>query len=110
MTAAAGAMDVASSEVFAGRPRRLLPARLGCGGLTYSTKGQSMRCPAHAACAVDVVCRSCRSRRVFLCDSCLEEARWRMETGSLWCAADGAQVTALQAAVALAGRGPDGAR
>jgi hypothetical protein len=103
MTTAAGAMDLALSEVFAGRPRRLLPARIGCAAVTYSTGGEPSRCPATAASAADVVCRSCGPRRVFLCDPCLQEARWHIEGGWLWCAADGAPITGLHVAILLPG-------
>jgi hypothetical protein len=102
MTTGAVAMDLALSEAFARRPKHLLPARIGCAAVGYSAGSAPSRCPTTAATAADVVCRSCGPRRVFLCDPCLEQTRWRIGAGSLWCSADGALITGLDVAVPLA--------
>jgi hypothetical protein len=103
MTASAVAMEVASSEVFARRPRSLLPARIGCAVVTYSAGGPPSRCTATAVTAADVVCRSCGPRRVFLCDPCVEEIRWGIEAGSVWCATEGTLITGVDVALSLPG-------
>src|SRR3954453_4061048 len=103
MTTGAVALEVASSEVFARRPRRLLPPRIGCAVVTYSTEAPPSRCNDPAATAADAVCRSCGPRRVFLCDSCVAEIRWGVGAGSVWCATDGALVTAVDGAISLTG-------
>ena len=103
MTNGAVAIEVASSEVFARRPRSLLPARIGCAAVTYSTGASPSRCNVTAATAADVVCRSCGPRRVFLCDACVEEIRWGIGAGSVWCAAEGALITGVDVAISLTG-------
>ncbi len=96
-------MEVASSEVFARRPRSMLPAHIGCAVVTYSTGAPPSRCNDTAVTAADVVCRSCGSRRVFLCDSCVAEVRWGVGAGAVWCATDGALITGVDVALSLAG-------
>lgn len=96
-------MDVASSEVFARRPRSLLPARIGCAAVTYSTGAPQSRCRATATTAADVACTSCGLRRVFLCDPCVEQIRWGVRAGSVWCAAEGALITGVDIALSLTG-------
>ena len=103
MTTGAVAMEVTSSEVFARRPRSLLPPRIGCAAVTYSTGAPASRCNDTAATAADVVCRSCGLRRVFLCDSCIAEIRWGVGAGSVWCATDGALITCVDVAISLTG-------
>jgi len=103
MTTGAVAVEVASSEVFARRPPSLLPGRIGCAAVTYSAGAPPARCNATAATAADVVCRSCGPRRVFLCCSCVEEIRWGVEAGSVWCATEGALITGVDVAIALTG-------
>jgi hypothetical protein len=96
-------MDLAASEDFARRPRIMLPARIRCAAISRSPAGLQSRCGTLAAVAVDVSCRSCGTRRVFLCDTCLDEARWQLEPGLLWCAQDGAPVIALTTSAPSAG-------
>lgn len=96
-------MELAASEDFARRPRNLLPARIRCAAINRSPAGLQSRCGTLAVVAVDVSCRSCGTRRVFLCDSCLDEARWQLEPGFLWCGQDGAIVTALTTSTPSAG-------
>ena len=88
-------MDFGASEHFARRPRNMLPARIRCAAISRSPAGLQVRCGTTATAAVDVSCRSCGTRRVFLCDDCLDEAAWQLEPGLLWCAEDGALVTEL---------------
>lgn len=99
-------MDLAASEDFARRPRIMLPARIRCAAISRFPAGLQSRCGTLAAVAVDVSCRSCGTRRVFLCDACLDEATWQLEPGFLWCAEDGAPVTALTTSTPSAGRLP----
>jgi hypothetical protein len=95
-------MDLAASEPFARRPRTMLPARIRCAAIFRAAAGLQSRCGTPAAVAADISCRSCGTRRVFLCDACLDEARWRVESGLLWCAEDGALVTVLTESTASA--------
>jgi hypothetical protein len=97
-------MDLAASEDFARRPRNMLPAQIRCAAISRSPAGHQARCGTAAAVAVDVGCRSCGTRRVFLCDSCLDEAAWQLEPGLLWCADDGALIIALTRSTPSAGR------
>jgi hypothetical protein len=99
-------MDLAASEDFARRPRNMLPARIRCASISRSAAGRQARCGTTAAIAVDITCRSCGTRRVFLCEQCLEEAAWQVEPGLLWCAEDGALVTDLTSSGPSAGRLP----
>lgn len=94
-------MDLALSELFAHRPARFLPARIGCAAVIYSLGGEQVRCRATATTSADVLCKGCGPRRVFLCPTCLDETRWRIEAGAVWCAADGASITELAVATAL---------
>jgi hypothetical protein len=96
-------MDLAASEAFARRPRNMLPARIRCAAIPRSAAGRQIRCGATAAIAVDVTCRSCGTRRVFLCDQCLDEAAWQVTPGLLWCAEDGALIIDLTASAPSAG-------
>ena len=88
-------MDIAASENFARRPRNLLPMRIRCSAIARSPAGSPSRCGTTAVLAVDVCCKSCGARRVFLCQACLDEACWQLESGLLWCASDGRLITAL---------------
>lgn len=94
-------MDLAASENFARRPRSLLPTGIRCSAIARAAAGSPARCGTTAAVSVDVSCRSCGARRVFLCESCLEEARWQLEPGLLWCASDGGRITALTESMRL---------
>jgi hypothetical protein len=94
-------MDLAASENFARRPRNLLPTRIRCSAIARSTPGRPSRCGTTAEVAVEICCRSCGARRVFLCAGCLEEARWQLEPGLLWCASDGGSITALTESIRL---------
>jgi hypothetical protein len=96
-------MDLAASEDFARRPRNLLPARIRCAAIIQSAAGRQSRCGTLAAVAVDVDCRSCGTRRVFLCDVCLDAAQWQLEPGLLWCGQDGAIITGLTTSTPSAG-------
>jgi hypothetical protein len=99
-------MDLAASEPFARRPPNMLPARIRCAAISPSAAGRQARCRITAAVPVDISCRSCGTRRVFLCDQCLDEAGWQLQPGLLWCAQDGALVTALTTSTPSAGRLP----
>jgi hypothetical protein len=94
-------MDLAASEDFARRPRNLLPTRIRCAAVSRSPAGRPSRCDTAAAVAADVCCRSCGPRRLFLCDNCLDEARWLLTPGLVWCAVDGALITAVTPSVRL---------
>jgi hypothetical protein len=99
-------MDLAASENFARRPRNMLPARIRCAAISPSPAEIQARCGTTAAVAVDIGCRSCGPRRVFLCDPCLDESRWQLEAGLLRCGHDGALVTSLSTTTPSAGRLP----
>ena len=94
-------MDLAAFENFARRPRGLLPTRIRCSAITRSAAGSPSRCGTTAAVAVDVCCRSCGARRVFLCEPCLDEAGWQLEPGLLWCASDGGLIATLTESMRL---------
>ncbi len=101
-------MDLVVSEPFAHRPQALLPARIRCAAIPGLPTGDGSRCATSATVAVDLVCRSCGTRRAFLCAPCLDEARWEVGSGLVWCARDGARVTALVSQVPLTVSVPGG--
>jgi hypothetical protein len=94
-------MDLAASENFARRPQNLLPTRIRCSAIARSAADSPSRCDSTAAVAVDVRCRSCGVRRLFLCEACLDEARWQLEPGLLWCASDGGLIATLTESMRL---------